>query len=434
MQVSLTATGGLERRLEVAIPAAQVDGEVSQRLNKISRTARLKGFRPGKAPLAVIRQQYGEQVHGEVINDLMRKSFSEAVAREKLNPAGGPRIEPIALSPGADLKYAAVFEVLPEVKLAPISELSIERPVASVADKDLDTMIDTLRKQRPTFNEVARAAAATDRVTVDFTGRIDGAEFEGGSGEAVPIVIGANQVMKEFEDALLGAAAGDTREFNATFGADHTNKKLAAKTATFNVKIVKVEEQVPAPLDEAFATGFGIADGNLETLRAEVRANMERELAEAVRQKVRAQVLEGLFKKNPLELPRQLVEEQIQELQVEMLRRAGVKDAKQLPPREPFEQPARRRVALGLLMSELVRHAQLKVSREAVQEKLNELAASYSNPEEVRRAYLQNADMMRQIESQVLETQAIEWVLTQAKVVDKPATFAELTQFGQADA
>ena len=434
MQVSLTATGGLERRLEVAIPAAQVDGEVSQRLNKISRTARLKGFRPGKAPLAVIRQQYGEQVHGEVINDLMRASFSEAVAREKLNPAGGPRIEPIAMNPGADLKYAAVFEVLPEVKLAPISEINIERPVASVADKDLDAMLDTLRKQRPAFNEVARAAAATDRVTVDFTGKIEGVEFEGGSGEGVPIVIGANQVMKEFEDALLGAAAADTREFNATFGADHTNKKLAGKTATFNVKIVKVEEQVPAPLDEAFAKGFGIADGSIETLRAEVRANMERELAEAIRQKVRTQVLEGLYTKNPLELPRQLVEEQIQELQVEMLRRAGVKDAKQLPPREPFEQPARRRVALGLLMSELVRNANLKVSREAVQEKLNELAASYSNPEEVRRAYLQNADMMRQIESQVLETQAIEWVLGQAKVADKAATFAELTQFGQADA
>jgi trigger factor len=434
MQVSLTATGGLERRLEVAIPAAQVDGEVSQRLNKISRTARLKGFRPGKAPLAVIRQQYGEQVHGEVINDLMRASFSEAVAREKLNPAGGPRIEPIALSPGADLKYAAVFEVLPEVKLAPISELTLERPVASVADKDLDAMLDTLRKQRPSFNEVSRAAAATDRVTVDFTGKIDGVEFEGGSGEAVPIVVGANQVMKEFEDALLGASAGDSREFNATFGADHTNKKLAGKTATFNVKIVKVEEQVPAPLDEEFAKGFGIADGSVETLRSEVRANMERELAEAIRQKLRIQVLEGLYTKNPLELPRQLVEEQIQELQVEMLRRAGVKDAKQLPPREPFEQPARRRVALGLLMSELVRSANLKVSRDAVSEKLNELAASYSNPDEVRRAYLQNADMMRQIESQVLETQAIEWVLGQAKVTDKPATFAELTQFGQTDA
>jgi trigger factor len=434
MQVSLTATGGLERRLEVAIPAAQVDGEVSQRLNKISRTARLKGFRPGKAPLAVIRQQYGEQVHGEVINDLMRASFSEAVAREKLNPAGGPRIEPIAMNPGADLKYAAVFEVLPEVKLAPVSELNIERPVASVGDKDLDAMIETLRKQRPAFSDVARAAAATDRVTVDFTGKIDGVEFEGGSGEAVPIVIGANQVMKEFEDALLGLSAGDSREFDATFGADHTNKKLAAKTATFNVKVVKVESQGPAPLDETFAKGFGIADGSIDTLRAEVRANMERELGEAIRQKVRTQVLEGLYTKNPLELPRQLVEEQIQELQVEMLRRAGVKDAKQLPPREPFEQPARRRVALSLLMSELVRHASLKVSREAVQEKLNELAASYSNPEEVRRAYLQNADMMRQIESQVLETQAIDWVLSQAKVADKATTFAELTQFGQADA
>src|SRR5688500_6126391 len=263
MQVSLTATGGLERRLEVAIPAAQVDGEVSQRLNKISRTARLKGFRPGKAPLAVIRQQYGEQVHGEVINDLMRASFSEAVAREKLNPAGGPRIEPIAMNPGADLKYAAVFEVLPDVKLQPVSELALERPVAQVADHDLDAMIETLRKQRPVFNEVARAAAASDRVTVDFTGKIDGAEFDGASGQAVPIVIGANQVMKEFEDALLGASAGDVREFDATFGVDHTNKKLAGKTATFTVKLLKVEEQGPAPIDEAFAKGFGIADGSI---------------------------------------------------------------------------------------------------------------------------------------------------------------------------
>jgi len=434
MQVSLTATGGLERRLEVAIPAGQVDGEVAKRLTKISRTARLKGFRPGKAPIAVIRQQYGEQVHGEVINDLMRASFSEAVAREKLNPAGGPRIEPIAMNPGADLKYAAVFEVLPEVRLHPVSELSVERPVASVSDVDLDAMIDTLRKQRPVFNEVNRAAGANDRVVVDFVGKIDGAEFDGGSGAAVPIVIGANQVMKEFEDALIGASAGDVRDFDATFSAEHTNKKLASKTAAFNVKIIRVEEQAPAPLDEDFAKGFGIADGNLDSLRSEVRANMERELQEAIRQKVRAQILEALFTRNPLELPRQLVEEQIQELQVEMLRRAGVKDAKQLPPREPFEQPARRRVALSLLMSELVRSANLKVSREAVADKLNELAASYSNPEEVRRAYLQNADMMRQIEAQVLETQAIDWVLGQAKVNDKPATFTELTQFGQAQA
>ncbi|MDF3022150.1 MAG: trigger factor [Steroidobacteraceae bacterium] len=433
MQVSLTATGGLERRLEVAIPASQIDGEVAQRLNKISRTARLKGFRPGKAPIAVIRQQYGDQVHGEVINDLMRASFSEAVQREKLNPAGGPRIEPIALEPGQDLKYAAVFEVLPEVRLAPLSELAIERPVASVSDADLDAMIDTLRKQRPVFTEVSRGVASNDRVTVDFVGKIDGEEFEGGSGNGVPIVVGANQVMKEFEEALIGATAGDTREFNATFSAEHVNKKLASRTATFNVKIVKVEEQAAAALDEEFAKGFGIADGSVESLRSEVRANMQRELEGAISQKVRGQVLEALYTRNPLELPRQMVDEQIQELQVEMLRRAGVKDAKQLPPREPFEQPARRRVALSLLMNELVRSSGLKVSRESVQEKLNELAASYSNPDEVRRAYLQNADMMRQIEAQVLEAQAIDHVLAQAKVTDRPSSFSELTQFGQND-
>ncbi len=433
MQVSLTATGGLERRLEVAIPAAEIDGEVAQRLNKISRTARLKGFRPGKAPLAVIRQQYGDQVHGEVINDLMRSSFSEAVAREKLSPATGPRIEPIAMSPGSDLKYAAVFEVLPEVRLKPVTDLTIEKPVASVGDKDLEAMVDTLRKQRPAFNEVSRVAAANDRVTVDFTGTIDGAEFEGGSGKDVPITIGSGRVMKEFEDALVGAKAGDAREFNANFPADHANPALAGKQATFKVNVSKVEEQQPAALDEEFAKSFGIADGNLDSLRSEVRANMERELNEAIRQRMRAQVLEALYTNNPLELPRQMVEETIQELQVEMLRRAGVKDARQLPPREPFEPPARRRVALGLLMSELVRSAGIKVSREAVQEKLNELAASYSNPDEVRRAYLQNAEMMRQIESQVLEQQAIDWVLGQAKVTEKPSTFSELTKFGQAE-
>ncbi len=431
MQVSVTATGGLERRLEVAIPAAQVDGEVAQRLNKISRTARLKGFRPGKAPLAVIRQQYGEQVHGEVVSDLLRSSFSEAVAREKLNPAGGPRIEPIAMGPGGDLKYAAVFEVLPEVKLQPISDISVEKPVATVTDADLDTMIETLRKQRPSFVEVARAAAANDRVTVSFKGTIDGVAFEGGSGEDVAITVGTGQVMKEFEDALVDASAGDTRETDATFPTEHPNKDLAGKTAHFSIQIVKVEEQQLAPLDEAFAKSFGIADGSLESLRGEVRANMERELNEAVRQNVRGQILEGLYKANPLELPRQLVDERIQELQVEMLRRAGVRDARQLPPREPFEEPARRRVALSLLMSEVVRAANLKVSRESVQEKLNEVASSYSKPDEVRRAYLQNPDLMRQIESQVLETQAIDWVLSQAKVTDKAATFSDLTQFGK---
>jgi len=434
MQVSLTATGGLERRLEVAIPAAEVDGEVAQRLNKISRTARLKGFRPGKAPIAVIRQQYGEQVHGEVISDFMRSSFSEAVQREKLNPAGGPRIEPITVSPGADLKFAAVFEVLPEVKLKPLTDLAVEKPTASVGEQDLEAMLDTLRKQRPVFNEVIRGAATNDRVTVDFVGTIDGAEFDGGSGNDVAIVIGSGRVMKEFEDALIGTKAGDTREFQATFTADHTNPKLAGKLATFNVKISKVEEQLPAPLDEEFAKSFGIGDGSLDNLRNEVRANMERELNEAIRQKLRAQVLEGLYAQNPLELPRQLVEEQIQELQVEMLRRAGVRDAKQMPPREPFEQPARRRVALGLLMSELVRTAGLKVNRETVQQKVIELASSYSNPEEVRRAYLQNPEMMRQIESQALEQQAIDWVLGQARVTEKASSFSEITKFGQVEA
>jgi trigger factor len=324
------------------------------------------------------------------------------------------------MSPGSDLKYAAVFEVLPEIKLKPLADLAIEKPVASVSDKDLEAMVDTLRKQRPAFNEVTRGAMPPIASPWTSPARSTARNSTAAAARKCRSSSAPGRVMKEFEDALIGTTAGDTREFQATFAADHSNPKLAGKQATFSVKIGKVEEQLPAPLDEEFAKSFGIGDGSLDSLRSEVRANMERELNEAIRQKMRAQILEGLYAQNPLELPRQLVDEQIQELQVEMLRRAGVRDAKQLPPREPFEQPARRRVALGLLMSELVRNAGIQVSREAVQEKLNELAASYSNPDEVRRAYLQNAEMMRQIESQVLEQQAIDWVLGQAKVTEKP--------------
>jgi trigger factor len=364
MQVSLTATGGLERRLEVAIPAAQVDGEVAQRLTKISRTARLKGFRPGKAPIAVIRQQYGEQVHGEVINDLMRASFSEAVAREKLNPAGGPRIEPIAMNPGADLKYAAVFEVLPEVRLQPIADLALERPIASVATQ-ISTPCSIRCANSGRRSTKWRAAPRQRSRDVDFVGKIDGAEFDGGTGAAVPIVIGANQVMKEFEDALLGAKPANEREFNATFRRAHQQEARRRKTATFNVKISRSRSRCRRRSMKRSPRVSALPTAASKTCARSARQHGAR-AQEAIRQKVRAQVLEALYTKNPLELPRQLVDEQIQELQVEMLRRAGVKDAKQLPPREPFEQPARRRVALSLLMSELVRSANLKVSREAV--------------------------------------------------------------------
>ncbi len=432
MQVSLTATGGLERRLEVAVPEQRVTTEVEQRLKKISRTARLKGFRPGKAPYAVVRKQFGEQVHAEVVGDLMRSTFAEALDQEKLTPAGGPRIEPIAVEPGTDLKYAAVFEVLPEVKLSAVEGITLQRPTVEISESDVDAMIESMRRQRPVFTPVDRAAQDSDRVTIDYLGTVDGEPLKDGEAHDVHFVMGEKKVWPEFENALRGVSAGESRAVSISFPAEHANPQLAGKTAQFALTVKKVESQSLPEVDEEFCRQFAVQEGGVEALRTEVRSSMMREVSEVVRQRLRAQVLEALYRDNRFEVPRGMVEEQIQQLQVDMARRIGARDVSQLPPREQFEEPARRRVALGLLLGELVRVEGLKLDRERVQAKLSDLAASYPNPDEVRRAYLQSADAMRQIESSVMEDQVIDRVIEKAKVEDRPTSFKELTGFGQA--
>jgi trigger factor len=432
MQVSLTATGGLERRLEVAVPEQRVSSEVEQRLKKISRTARLKGFRPGKAPYAVVRKQFGEQVHGEVIGDLIRATYAEALDQEKLTPAGGPRIEPITVEPGADLKYAAVFEVLPEVKLKAVDGLVLQRPTVEVTDADVEAMIENMRRQRPVFTEVERAAQDTDRLTIDYVGSVDGEVLQDGEARDVHFILGEKKVWPEFEEALRGVSTGESRTISISFPADHANPQLAGKTAQFALTMKKVEAQSLPEVDEEFCRQFAVQEGGVDALRTEVRNSMTREVTELVRQRLRTQVLEGLYRENRIEVPRGMVDEQIQQLQVDMARRVGAKDVNQLPGRETFEEPARRRVALGLLLGEVVRAEGLKLDRERVQVKLSDLASSYPNPDEVRRAYLQSADAMRQIESSVLEDQVIDRVIEKAKIEERPVSFKELTGFGQA--
>ncbi len=431
MQVSVTATGGLERRLEVAVPAEAVSSAVDQRLKSLSRTARLKGFRAGKVPYTVIRQQFGSQVHAEVVNELLRSSFSEAVSQENLKPATGPRIEPLAMEPGTELRYVATFEVLPDLHVADVAALEIERPVADVTDADIEAMIETMRRQRPVFTPVERAAGEGDRVTIDYDGNIDDAPFKGGEGRDAKVIIGRGEVMPEFETALRGAKAGETRTAQLVFPTDQANSQLAGRTAAFTLAVRQVEEQSLPEVDAAFAAQFGVAEGGVEALRTEVRGSMERELDEAVRNQVRAAVMDALVRENPVEVPRALVEETVQQMQLDMGRRMGAKDTSQLPPREPFQDPARRRVALGLIVGELLKQSELKVDRARVQMKLADVAATYPNPDEVRRSYLQNADAMRQLESSVLEEQLIDWILGKAKVVPKASSFKELTRFSQ---
>jgi trigger factor len=431
MQVSMTTTHGLERRLEIAVPGERVAGEVDERLKRLTRTARIKGFRPGKVPYAVVRQQFGSQVHAQTVNDLMQSTFAEAVSQQRLRPAGGPRIEPIAVEPGSELRYAAIFEVLPEVTLKPLDAIAVERPTAQVTDDDVAAMIESMRVQRPVFTVVERAAQDGDRVTLDYEGRIDGAVFPGGKGEGMLVTIGAHRILTEIEQALIGMAAGASKTIPAVFPPDYRAQTVAGKAAEFDLHVVKVEERSLPPVDAEFARAFGVPDGDLERLKTEVRLSMERELAEAVRSKLREQLFSALYRDNPLDVPQSMLEEQIRELQLQTARRTGVQDPQQLPARETFEPGARRRVALGLLLGEIVRAQALKVDRERVEQRLDAVVASHPDPQEARRQYLASREAMEQLESAALEDQALDWALTQVKVVDRPSTFRELTGFGQ---
>jgi trigger factor len=427
MQVSVSTVAGLERRLEVAVPAERVAGEIETRLKQLARTARLKGFRPGKAPFAVVKQQFSSQVQTEVIGDLLRESYSEAVSREKLRPATDPRIEGVSAEPGAELRFTAVLEVLPDFTVKPVADLAVERPSAEVSEADIESM----RRQRPDFIAVERAAADGDRVTVDFEGRIDGETFQGGTGSDIKFVLGKGQMLAEFEDGARGATAGESRSVTVNFPADYGSPVVAGKTAVFAVTVTAVDEEKLPTVDDAFCEAFGVTEGGIEALRRDVRESMQRELAGAIRGRLRTQVLDALFDANPIEVPKSMVAEAVQGMQLDFARRMGIRDPKQLPAVEALESPARRRVALGLLVGELLREQDMKVDRERVQARLAELVGDHPQSDEMRRQYLQNADTMRQIESAALEEQLIEWVVSKAKVTDKPASFADLTGFGK---
>ena len=429
MQVSVESVGKLERRMQVQVPAERVSKEIAERLKRLSRTARLKGFRPGKAPLTVIKQQFGRQVHREVIGELMQSSFSEAVTQNQLAPAGQPRIEPKSVAEGEDLTYTATFEVFPEVALQPVASLSLERVTAEVTDADVDAMIERLRKQQVKYHDVTRAAATGDKVTVDFAGEIDGVPFAGGKGENVAIVIGEGRMLAQLEQGLIGAAAGESREIGVDFPADYRATELAGKHALFKVQVKSVGEPALPELDEEFCAVFGVTEGGVAKLREDVAANMRRELDQNIRNRNKTAVLEKLYQSNPIDVPNALLESQIRDMQIEVMRRSGAKDASQAPPREPLVEPARRRVALGLLMNDIIRRENIVVDPARSNARLDEMVGAYGDAATLKRAYLQNPDAMRQVESLALEDQVVDWILDHAQVQNRASTFKELMNF-----
>ena len=430
MQVNVQSTGSLERRMEVSVPKEEIEEAIAERLKRVSRTAKLKGFRPGKAPIKVIRQQFGEQVRQEVLSDIMQQSFSRAVNEAKLVPAAGPRIEPISSGPGEDLKYRAVFEVVPEIVLKEVDGLAVDRPVAEVSKSDIEAMVQNLREQRPNFSLVDRESREGDRVTMDFEGLIDAKAFEGSKGDDIAVILGAGRMLKDFETGILGVKAGEKKQIAVRYPDEYHNKDLAGRTADFSVHVKKVEEKLLPPLDDAFCLEYGVTEGGLEQLLSEVADNMRRELAENVRSRLKQQVFDRFLEANPVDVPNALIQQQVRDMQIDTARRMGAKDAAQVPPAEPFVEPARRRVALGMLVNELVKTRDIKVDRTRVEARLGELAATYPDPDAILKAYRQNPDAMRQVEGMVLEDQVVDYLLERATVTEQPSTFKELMNFG----
>jgi trigger factor len=432
MLVSVQSTGSLERRLEVSVPAAQVEQAFNDRLKSFSRTARLKGFRPGKAPINVVRRQFGPQIQEEVVGEIVRTSLAQALDQQRLTPVSGPRIEPMQLSSGQDLVYAAVFEVFPEITVGGLDAIEIVKPTAEVTSGDVDAMLDNLRRQRPNYVTATRPAADGDRVTIDFEGRIDGTPFEGGKGENVTVELGAGRMLKDFEAGLAGATAGETRTVPVKFPDDYGKAELSGKTAEFTIHVKTVEERQLPPVDDEFCRAFGVTEGGVEQLRKEVEENMRRELEQNVRGRVKTQLLDKLLEKNPIDVPKASVDQQVRELQIDWLRRIGAKpdQLKEAPPREPFEAAAKRRVALGLLIGEVIRTEKLKPDPAKVEERIEATAAGYPDPEQAARQIRDSREFLSQLEAVVLEDTAVDWLLAKVKVVEQPTSFKELMNFG----
>lgn len=428
MQVSVEASNGLERRMRVQVPAEQIEEKVAARLQEVGRNARIKGFRPGKVPAKVIKQQYGGQVRQEVLQEILQSSYSEAVTQEQLQPAGGPSIEPETLEEGQDLAYIAVFEVYPEFEIKGLDKVKVEQPEATVADADVAEMVENLRKQRAEWGAVERKAGDGDQVTIDFTGTRKGEPFEGGSAENFPVVLGGGQMLEDFEKNLHGVAAGDDKSFKMKFPKDYHAAELAGQKVEFTIKVHEVAEQALPDVDAEFIKACGIESGERADLEKDISANMERELEARVRAEVKKQVLDGVLDQNGIEVPQVLVEQECQSMQKEAMQRMGITDENQAPEAETYKEPAEKRVRLGLVLSQVIQDNEIELDRDRVTAKVDEICAPYENPDEIRNIYLQNPQFMGQIENMVLEEQVVEWLSDKAQVTSRAMGFKELME------
>jgi len=429
MQVSVETTGTLERKMTVAVPAERVDQEVKKRLQSLSRTVNLPGFRPGKVPAKVVENKYGSKVRQEVMDEVTRSSFYEALTAEKLQPAGMPIFEPKPVDESESIEFTATFEVFPEVELASFDGVSVEKPAAEITESDIDGMIDKMRRQRVEWEEVTRGAQLEDQLVVDFVGSVDGEKFAGGEGENVTLVLGSSSFIPGFEDQLVGCSKGDETTVSVTFPDPYQAAELAGKEAQFAVTIKSVSEAKLPEVNEDFAKNFGI--DSLENLRGELSKSMQYELDQAIKGKTKQAVMDMLFEKNSLELPKSLVDDEIDALMNQMkanLSKQGVPVEGLDLDGKMYEDQARRRVTLSLLISEIVKSNGLKASPEKIRETVETVASTYDTPDEVVKWYYAERERLGQIESVVLEEMVVDWVLGKIEVDEQATTFEALME------
>ncbi|MEG5263714.1 trigger factor [Pseudomonas sp. JDS28PS106] len=425
MQVSVENTSALERRMTIGVPAERIETEVNKRLQQTARKAKIPGFRPGKVPMSVIRQRYEDGARQEALGDLIQATFYEAVVEQKLNPAGAPSVEPKSFEKGKDLEYVATFEVFPEFTVAGFESISVERLSAEVAESDVDNMLEVLRKQNVRFEETDRAAQNDDQVNIDFVGKVDGEAFAGGSATGTQLVLGSGRMIPGFESGLVGAKAGEERVLNVTFPEDYQNLELAGKAAEFTVTVNTVAEPKLPELNEEFFKQFGINESGVDGFRAEVRKNMERELRQAIKTKTKNQVMDGLLAANPIEVPKALLENEVNRLRVQAVQQFGGNIKPDQLPAELFEEQAKRRVELGLIVAEVVKQFELKPDDARVRDLIQEMASAYQEPEQVVAWYYKNEQQMNEVRSVVLEEQVVDTVLQKASVTDKSVSYEE---------
>ncbi len=434
MQVSVETTSALERRVTIQVPAEQVDTAVEARLKDTARKAKVDGYRPGKVPMSVIKRRFGEGVRQDVLSELMRNHFIEAVTQEKLNPAGTPEIQPGATNEaGKPFEFTATFEVYPEIELKSLEGETVERPVAEINDQDLEDLIVDLRKQRAEWADADKAAETGDQVNIDFEGFIDGEAFEGGKGENYDLVLGSSSFIPGFEDQLVGTKAGEAKDVEVSFPEDYQAANLAGKAATFKCKVNAVKAQQLPELNEEFFAQFGVSEGGEEAFRKEVRKNMGAQLKQAIRNTTKQAVFEALMKANPIEVPSALIANEVDNLRRQAAQQYNLGedfDISQIPG-DLFQDQAKNNVVLGLLVGEVIKANEIKADTAIVDELLNEMAQSYQEPQKVVDYYKTNPEMLRQVEGAALEQQVVEKLLAEAEVTDVTKTFKELAMPAQ---